>query len=161
MPGIRSGRARLQSCRIKPAKWRLQPLRYALEGNSVQLRGRSAIQRRVKHSQQPGLQPSALAPMLSEAESSKGRSRAGTTPSRSGFPPPSPFPQLFLSQCSTYLYLGPAILKDSSGSATEPMPPRTPNSSRIKILPLTCCSPKIFSQFPANSLSAEDQGGGG
>src|ERR1035438_7877291 len=39
--------------------------------------------------------------------------------------------------------------------------PRNPsNSLQFKILPVTPCSPEIFSQFPANSMIPENHGGG-
>jgi hypothetical protein len=71
-----------------------------------------------------------------------------------------PFPQLPIPQCSPNLDRSSA-LSNTRRIAPNKMFPRTHNSLRIKILPLTCCSPKIFSQNPANSLIAIDQGGGG
>src|ERR1700685_1938108 len=41
------------------------------------------------------------------------------------------------------------------------MPFRAPNSPRIKILPLSYCTPKIFSRFSANLLIPIDHGTGG
>jgi len=53
---------------------------------------------------------------------------------------------------------------DSGSAPTKSMPRSTqsaPKSNRLKILPLSDCSPRIISRFPAKSLIPMDRGGGG